>query len=143
MVTSRIFYCLGLSFGFLLLACETATPSADETVVTFRMRQAETTSPQSLSVGEDCTSVGHAGCLSSICIHFGKSADQGYACSETCNIERDCPDRWTCSPLIPGAGDSFCVPPSSWKGGQASKTTKAKPQPSSGPAKMPNLPAVF
>lgn len=69
---------------------------------------------QARSVGEDCTASGRAGCGEGVCLHLEPHANRGYFCSARCERNRDCPESWSCTPMVPADPVSYCVPPRGW-----------------------------
>ncbi|MHB1846166.1 MAG: hypothetical protein ACYCWW_15185 [Deltaproteobacteria bacterium] len=65
-------------------------------------------------LGEDCTAYGRSDCPSGVCFHYQADPRTGYVCSASCQSVGDCPAGWACNEVVPGSGEAFCAPPSSW-----------------------------
>jgi hypothetical protein len=72
----------------------------------------------SRQLGEDCTRGSHSDCASGLCLHASTQGASlpggGYFCSRTCQAPAECPSKWRCQQVLPGAAEQLCVPPSGW-----------------------------
>jgi hypothetical protein len=110
-------------------SCDTPYPSVGRNEApVFSQRQPLEAAQATKQVGEDCTQAGRSECLSGLCIHFKPGPDEGYACSVPCDDSVDCPAEWNCVSILPGAGNSYCIPPLKHSGaGAIVPPTRAKP----------------
>jgi len=61
------------------------------------------------NVGEPCSTYGAAECVSSLCVHTS-DRERPYVCSNACQVDTECPQKWRCIRPHPSAESSICIP---------------------------------
>jgi hypothetical protein len=110
--TSRRFAVLPLS-ALLLCGVGCGDKSKREEKVFSERRFMEASMPTK-ELGEDCVEAGRSACQSGVCIHYLPDPELGYACSQQCTADSQCPRTWHCVSIYPGPGNEFCLPPGTW-----------------------------